>query len=94
MFIETGALVFLSLMIVTWWLPTRTLLWLFGHPVWLEIPFGVMAYVLHYGTFSGMMAAATACVFAAAYTRGGKKLVGYINGGSYQPGYFALRGIS
>ena len=94
MFFESGTVVFLSLIVMCFWMPKRTLLWFFGHPVWLELPFGLMAYALHYGTFSGMMAAATACVFVAAFTKGGRYFVGSIKNGAYEPGKFIMKGIT
>ncbi len=90
MFIETGSLVFLSLVVGIFWLPKRTVLWLFGHPVMLELPFGILAYMLHYGTFSGMMAAAVAAVLCAAFTRGGRVVVGYIKSDTYYPGWVRM----
>lgn len=60
MIIETGTIVFLSLIVLFWRLPVKAKVWFINHPAWLEVPFGLLAYGLHYGTFSGMMAAATA----------------------------------
>lgn len=60
MIVETGTIVFLSLIVLYWRLPVKARVWFIKHPAWLEVPFGVFAYLLHYGTFSGMMAAATA----------------------------------
>ena len=91
MFFETGTLVFLSLAVLVWRLPRKTMLWLFGHPAWLEIPFGFIAYVLHYGTFSGMMAAATAAILCFAFTQFGRFLVGYTHNGVYTPGLVELK---
>ena len=88
MIIETGTIVFLSLIVLMWRLPRRTKLWLFGHPAWLEIPFGLAAYVLHYGTFSGMMAAATAACMCFVFVQGMRKMVGYTDGNVYHPGVF------
>jgi hypothetical protein len=88
MIIETGTIVFLSLMVLFWRLPKRTRLWLLGHPAWLEVPFGVIAYMLHYGTFTGMMAAATAACICFAFTEVAKRAVGYISNGVYYPGIF------
>lgn len=90
MFIETGTIVFLSLIVLVWRLPRKTVLWLFGHPAWLEIPFGFVAYALHLGTFSGMMAAATAAIMCFAFTQLGRKFVGYNDGKIYHPGIFDL----
>ncbi len=81
MIVETGTIVFLSLIVIFWRLPKTSRLWLLGHPLWLEIPFGLAAYVLHYGTFSGMMAAATAVCICFAFTQIMRKLVGYIADG-------------
>ena len=91
MIIETGTIVFLSLMVLVWRLPRKTMLWLFGHPVWLELPFGFVAYVLHYGTFSGMMAAATAAIMCFAFVQLGRQFVGYIDNGIYKPGMMELK---
>lgn len=72
MIIETGSLVFLSLIVMVWRLPRKAMLWLFGHPLWLELPFSVAAYALHYGTFSGMMAAATAGCMCFCFVQAGR----------------------
>lgn len=87
MIIETGTIVFLSLIIMVWRMPRRAQLWIFGHPLWLELPLAVLAYALHYGTFSGMMAAATACCICFVFITVMKKIVGYIGAkGKYYPG--------
>lgn len=87
MIIETGTVVFLSLIVLMWRLPPKARLWLFGHPAWLEIPFGVLAYLLHYGTFSGMMAAATAAIMCFGFVQIMRRAVGYIGPkGKYYPG--------
>lgn len=88
MIIETGTIVFLSLIVLFWRLPKRTRLWLLGHPAWLEVPFGILAYVLHYGTFSGMMAAATAACMVFCFVQIMRKLVGYTRDNQFHPGIF------
>lgn len=86
MIIETGAIVFLSLIALFYRMPRSLRLWLVGHPAWLEVPFGLAAYALHYGTFSGMMAAATAACICFAFTEMHKKLIGYVRDGQFHPG--------
>lgn len=86
MIIETGTIVFLSLLVLVWRMPKRMKLWLFGHPIWLELPFGIVAYMLHYGTFSGMMAAATAACMVFVFVQIGRWFVGYIDEGIYHRG--------
>lgn len=88
--ITTGFLVFLSLMVMVIRLPNRQVLWLFGHPLWLELPFGILAYVLHWGTFSGMMAAAVAAVMCFVFVQCGRRAVGYIKNGVQHHGYFHI----
>lgn len=77
MIIETGTIVFLSLIIMFWRLSPRTRRWFLGRPLWLELPFGIMAYALHYGTFSGMMAAATAACMCFCFVQVMRQLYGY-----------------
>ena len=86
MFIETGSLVFFSLIIMFFWLKPRTRLWLFGHPVFIEVPFACLAYTLHYGTFSGMMAAGVAAALCFCFMRAGRYLFGYIDSNVYYAG--------
>lgn len=90
MIIETGTLVFLSLIVLVWRLPRKAMLWFFGHPAWLEVPFAFVAYALHYGTFSGMMAAATAACLCFCFVQAGRTLVGFIANGRYVPGIVTL----
>jgi hypothetical protein len=90
MIVETGFIVFLSLIVLIWRLPRRTMLRLFGTPWLLEVPFGIAAYMLHYGTFSGMMAAAVAAILCFGFVQAGRNLVGYIKRGVYHPGTFTL----
>lgn len=90
MIIETGTIVFLSLIVMMWRLPRNTKLWLFGHPLWLEIPFGIVAYALHYGTFSGMMAAATAACMCFCFVQIGRYTIGYIKDGAYHRGVIEM----
>jgi hypothetical protein len=91
MFIETGSIVFLSLIVLFWRLPMNKRLWLLGHPVYLELPVGILAYALHYGTFSGMMAAAVAAILCFGFTEAGRWLIGYIdNTKKYTPGIFTI----
>ena len=90
MMIETGGIVFLSLAVLMWRMPRKTMLWFFGHPAWLEVPFSAAVYLLHYGTFSGMISAATAACMCFCFVQAGRWLVGYTTAGKYVPGYLSL----
>lgn len=65
-------------------------LWLLGHPAWLEIPFVVLAYVLHYGTFSGMMAAAVAGILVFGFTELAKRIIGYTDKKGFHQGWIRI----
>jgi hypothetical protein len=90
MMIETGGIVFLSLAVLMWRMPRKTMLWFFGHPAWLEVPVQRRSLLLHYGTFSGMISAATAACLCFCFVQMGRWLVGYITAGKYVPGYLTL----
>jgi len=51
----------------------------------------VFAYALHWGTFSGVMAAAVAGLMCSGFTAVGRFLVGYIDKGRYIPGLIVLQ---
>lgn len=89
MIIETGTIVFFSLIIMMWRMPRKAQLWFYGHPAWLEVPIAIVAYLLHYGTFSGMMAAAAACCICFCYVQMMRKLVGYTDAKGYHAGAMA-----
>lgn len=88
--IFTGIIVFLSLIVMYFWFPWRTRLKMNGSPLCVEVPFGILAYALHFGTFSGMMAAATAVVLARAFMVLMRTLVGHIKRGRYVPGVMTI----
>jgi hypothetical protein len=90
MILETGTIVFLSLLVLVWRLPRKTMLRLFGTPWLIELPFGLLAYLLHWGTFSGMMAAAVAAILCFGFVQAGRATVGFIKSGQYYPGFVAL----
>jgi hypothetical protein len=90
MIVETGFIVFLSLIVIVFRMPKIWLLKLFGRPWLLEVPFGILAYVLHYGTFSGMMAAAVAAILVFGFCQAGRIFIGYIIDGYYYPGMYNI----
>lgn len=88
MIVESGVIVFLSLIVLFWRIPMKARLWFLGHPAFLEVPFGLLAYMLHYGTFSGMMAAAVAAIFCFGFVQIGRKAIGYSDKHGYHAGFF------
>lgn len=89
MIIESGIIILLGFLGLFIKLPKRTIARLLGYPLAVDLAAAVIAYVLHFGTFSGAMAAAVAGLMTSALTSIGRWSVGYIDKGRYHPGHVA-----
>jgi threonine/homoserine efflux transporter RhtA len=94
MIIESGVIIFIGLLLLFIKLPHKWRLSLLGHSLALDITVSVVAYILHAGTFSGMMAAAVAGLMCSAMTSIGKNLIGYTRRGKYYPGKWNIKGAA
>jgi hypothetical protein len=90
MVIESGVIIFLGLLLLALKLKPRTSLRLLGHPLKLDIAVSVLAFIMHYGTFTGVMAAAVAGLMCSAFTTIARRAFGYIERDVYYPGFFKL----
>lgn len=90
MIIEMGFIVFVGLTFLFIKLPKRIVLRLLAKPLWLDLGISVLAYILHFGTFSGMMAAAVAGLMTSIFTTLARRAWGYIDKDRYVPGWFAV----
>lgn len=86
MIIESGAIIFAGLLGLFLKLPRKTTLKLLGRPLTMDFACSAVAYALHFGTFSGVMAAAVAGLMCSAMISIGRKIFGYIDGEYYYPG--------
>ena len=86
MIIESGVIIFVGLMLLGIKLPRATSLALLGRPLTLDIGVSVLAYIMHYGTFSGIMAAAVAGLMCSGFTSICRFAFGYTVAGVYTPG--------
>ena len=77
MIIESGVIIFLGLLLLFWKLPHKYRLWLLGHSLMLDVTVSVLAYILHWGTFSGVMAAAVAGLMCSGFSMVGRWAIGY-----------------
>lgn len=93
MIIESGVIIFIGLAFLFWKLPRPVLLKLLGWPLTLDVSVSVVAYILHWGTFSGVMAAAVAGMMTSGMTSFLRWWIGYIDHGKYIPGKVTLKGI-
>lgn len=88
MIIESGVIIFLGLVLLGAKLKPTTSLRLLGYPFALDLGVSLLAFLMHYGTFSGVMAAAVAGLMCSGFTTVARKIVGYIRNGVYYPGKF------
>lgn len=90
MIVESGIIIFLGLLFLAIKLPRRTALWLLGRPLTVDLIASVLALVIHWGTFTGVMAAAVAGLMTSSFTTGARYLFGYIQNNRYHPGIMQL----
>ena len=86
----TGFAIFLGLVFIFIKLGRRTMLRMLGHDVWLDIGVTMLTRAIHWGSFSGVMAATFAGLLTSAGTTIAKRCFGYIKRGQYTPGLLRL----
>ena len=86
MIIESGVIIFFGMLLLGIKLPRKTSLKLLGRPLALDLGISVLAYIMHYGTFSGIMAAAVAGLMCSGFTSVARYAFGYIEGKRYHKG--------
>lgn len=86
MIIESGVIIFLGMLLLGLKLKTKTSLTLLGYPLALDFSVSALAFIMHYGTFSGVMAAAVAGLMCSGFTTVARYSFGYIEAGKYIPG--------
>ena len=77
MVIESGIIIFVGLLFIYLKFPKAWVLTGLGYALWVDIGAALAAYILHWGTFTGTMAAAVAGLMTSAMTTIGRKWVGY-----------------
>jgi len=86
MIIESGVIIFLGMLLLALKLKAKTSLTLLGYPLALDFGVSALAFIMHYGTFSGVMAAAVAGLMCSGFTSLARYAFGYIKGGKYYHG--------
>jgi hypothetical protein len=89
--IATGITIFLGMAAIMAKLSRRTLLRAMKYDLAVDITVTALVLVIHWGTFSGVMAATVAGLITSLATMGLKKLVGHIDGNLYHVGKLRLR---
>ena len=87
---ETGLAVFLGISLLFIKLRRRTLLWLLGHDLVVDLAVTLITLFLHWGSFSGVMAATVAGLLTSIATSTAKRVFGHVRGNHYVPGLVRL----
>ena len=82
----TGLMVFLGVAFLLAKLPRRLMLRALGHPLGLDLTVSALTLVVHWGTFSGVMAATVAGLLTSLATSAARRLFGYLHKGVYVRG--------
>jgi NhaP-type Na+/H+ or K+/H+ antiporter len=88
--IGTGFMIFLEVGLLLLKLPRRTALRILKYPLMLDIAVTVLVLMIHWGTFSGVMAATVAGLMMSLATSSLRRMVGYADSEKYYPGKIRL----
>jgi hypothetical protein len=83
---ETGLAIFLGLVFIFIKLRRRTMLRLLHHDMAIDVAVTIVTLMVHWGTFSGVMAATFAGLLTSLGTSLAKRVFGHIDGDIYIPG--------
>lgn len=87
----SGFVLILALTFIFFKLKRRTAFWLLGHHLALDVGVTVLMTLVHWGTFTGLMAAAFAGLCCSLFTSTGRWLFGYIERGKFVPGKVVVK---
>lgn len=88
--IETGIIVFLGIALIMVKLPRRLMLRALKYDLLIDILVSCAVLLIHFGTFSGIMAATVAGLLTSLFTSGAKRLFGWIENDTYFVGRIRL----
>lgn len=88
--LTTGFMIFLGTFLILIKLPRRMMLRALKHDLLIDIAVTVLVLIIHFGTFSGVMAATVAGLLTSLATSGMKRIFGYMDGNTYHIGRIKL----
>lgn len=91
--ILTGLAIFAAAAALLAKLKRRWLLKALNHDLAIDVAVTATTLVVHWGTFSGVMGATVAGLLTSLATSTAKRLVGYIRGNTYYPGFYRLDNV-
>ena len=86
----TGFMIFLGTFLILIKLPRRLMLRALKYDLLIDLTVSVIVLIIHFGNFSGVMAATIAGLLTSIATSSMKRLFGYIDGNQYSIGRIKL----
>ena len=86
MIIESGLIVASGLMLTFWKCTWSMRMWMLSHPLCMDVLIFIILNALHWGTFSGVMVAATGALVCSGLLSLGRWACGHVDQGVYYPG--------
>ena len=86
----TGFMIFIGTFLILIKLPRRLMLRALKYDLVIDVTVSVIVLIIHFGTFSGVMAATIAGLLMSIATSSMKRLFGYIDGNNYYVGRIKL----
>lgn len=90
MMLITGLTVFLGVPLILIKLPRRMMLRALSRPLLIDLAVSLTVLAIHWGTFSGVMAATVAGLLTSLATSAARRLFGFIAGSRYYSGVINL----
>jgi hypothetical protein len=90
MIIESGLIVALGLTFMWFKCPWKKRMWMLSNPLLMDVIVFIMLNILHWGSFSGVMVAATGSLICSGLITVGRKCLGHIDARIYYPGIWQV----
>lgn len=91
MIIESGIIVALGLVLWFFKMSWKNRIKMLSYPLALDVSIFVVLTLIHWGTFSGVMAAATGSLICSGLISLGRWAFGYKEAGQYVPGVWSVK---
>ena len=88
--LTTGFTIFLGVGLILAKLPRHTMLRVLKYDLMLDVAVTLLVLMIHWGTFSGVMAATVAGLLTSIATSAAKRGIGYADAENYYPGRIRL----
>lgn len=92
MIIESGFIVALGLLFTFFKCPWKVRMWMLSNPLKMDIIIFVALNAIHWGTFSGVMVAATGAMITSGMITLGRYIFGHVQNNLYYAGVYNVIG--